>query len=254
MDFIYSCHTDIGTAREVNQDSLVIKSATHGAHRFLLAAVCDGVGGLSRGEATSRKTAEMVSEWFDYELPQIADKLDEALVSCRCRLLINEINREVYYEALRRRDASGSTLSMLLAWDYHYLVCHVGDSRVYEITGTQRVLTTDHSWVAREMGLGHITPQEAANHPRKNVILKCIGAKEEIQPDLFGGRISGPTMFVLCTDGFWHYIRAGEWVQYLSPASVRDEGELGRRLYYLTEQVKVRGETDNITAVAIAVY
>ncbi|MDO5346508.1 MAG: protein phosphatase 2C domain-containing protein [Lachnospiraceae bacterium] len=254
MKFIYSCHTDIGTMREVNQDALVIKNIRQRGHTVLLAAICDGVGGLNQGEVTSRKTAEMLSDWFDYELPQImaSDRMDEIIVY-RYRQVIADINKEIYFGNMRSRISSGTTLSTLLLWDYHYLIGHVGDSRIYSIGEYPRLLTRDHSWVEQEIRLGHMTAEEAAEDSRRNVILKCIGADQDVEPDMLEGNVEEPMVFLLCTDGFWHYVRVSEWMQYFSPEVAASENVLSSHLYYMTEQVKRRGETDNITAIAIRI-
>ena len=71
MHFSYAYHTDVGTTREVNQDALVIKTWNQSGNSVFLGAVCDGLGGLARGEEASRRAAVMLSEWFDQELVQL---------------------------------------------------------------------------------------------------------------------------------------------------------------------------------------
>lgn len=254
MKFVYSCQTDIGAARSVNQDSLVIKSLNFHGHTVLMAAVCDGVGGLRQGELTSRKAAEMLSMWFDFELPQIIGHSNTRnMMYCRCKQLFADINKEIYYGNLRAGVSSGTTVSMILLWDYQYLIGHVGDSRIYEITGQMRQLTTDHSFLAREVALGHMTLEEAALDSRQNVILKCMGTEADVEPDLLMGTVSEPAVFLLCTDGFWHYMEPKAWAACLSPQMISGEKQLGELLYQMTECVKNKGETDNITVIAIDV-
>lgn len=255
MQYIYSCQTDVGTVRENNQDSLVVKSLNLGNHRVAFAAVCDGVGGLSHGERASRTSVEMLSSWFDYELPQILTQSPaEPVLRHRFRKLLLEINREIYHGNLRNGVSSATTLTALLLWDYHYLAGHVGDSRIYKIDHQVQQLTRDHSWVAQEVAGGRMTADQAAADARQNIILKCMGAEPEVEPDVFEGHIWDKTVFVLCTDGFWHYMDAGEWLQRFSPMVIREEKHLAENLYYMAEQVKQRGESDNITAIAIDVF
>lgn len=254
MRFTYSCRTDKGTVRENNQDSLVVKSAAMGASRVALAAVCDGVGGLSRGEEASRKAAELLSAWFDYELPQIMGESGaDRLMPRRLRQLVKEINQEIYCANCRSHISSATTLTAVLLWDYRYLIAHIGDSRVYRIGRQARQMTQDHSWVAQEVAMGRMTREEARKSDRQNVILKCIGAEEEAEPDILEGHIQEETVFLLCTDGFWRLVEEPEWNAFFSPAAAR-EGNLTEHLYYMTEAVKRRGESDNITAVAIRVF
>lgn len=256
MKYIYSCQTDIGTVRNTNQDSLLVKSINHHSQMVLLAAVCDGVGGLSKGEAASRKAADMLAAWADFELPQILPQKNfEKILRYRFCQIISDINREVFFCNQRSGISSGTTLTALLLWDYHYLIGHVGDSRIYSITAGQTCqLTPDHSWVAQEVEAGRMTKEQALMDPRQNVILKCIGANAEVQPYLETGDIHEPAVMLLCTDGFWHHVKDKEWREYFSPLRITGENALSENLFNIVEQVKYRGETDNITAIAIQVF
>lgn len=255
MRFIYSCQTDVGAIRKENQDSLVVKSLNTCDHVVLFAAVCDGVGGLNQGEITSRRAAEILSDWFDYELPQIMrqPQLEEVL-HYRFRQLISDLNREIYYSNYRSGISSATTLSAILLWDYHYLIGHVGDSRIYEINRQAVQLTQDHSWVAQEVAKGHMSLEEASQDSRQNVIIKCIGMEPDVNADFLDGKICEPTVILLCTDGFWHHVAWNEWERWFSPIAVHNEKQLTENLYYIADQVKCRGESDNITAIAIHVF
>lgn len=255
MKYFYSCHTDIGTVREVNQDSLVIKSLNQPGHSLLLAAVCDGVGGLSQGEVASRRTAELVSCWFDFELPQIlGNGREEETFLNRLRQLVLDINQEIYIHGQTYGVSNGTTLTLLLLWNYRFFIAHVGDSRIYEIGQQVYQMTPDHTWVAREVALGHMTREQARHDARQNIVLQCIGGDREVEPWICSGWIQGNVSYLLCTDGFWHCLDDEEFLRSLSPSRLLNETVIGKNLLYMTEQVKRRGETDNITAIAIHVY
>lgn len=255
MKFVYSCQTDRGTVRPVNQDALLVKHVNAGGHMVLLAAVCDGVGGLSCGELASGRAAQLLASWADYELPGILEQeRAEELLRHRFRQLLLDINKEIFFENQRNGRVSGTTLTALLLWDYCYLAGHVGDSRLYAIGRRTVQLSQDHSWVAREVAAGRMTREEAGRDSRQNVILKCMGAEAEIVPQMIEGRIREPVVFLLCTDGFWHHIREEEWRHCFSPAQITGENCLGERLSRLIYEVKCRGEQDNITAAAVYVF
>lgn len=255
MKYLYSCQTDIGATRSVNQDALVIKCREYSGRRILMAAVCDGVGGLKQGEVTSRRTAELLSQWFDYELPQLMARGDiQGALRFRIQSFITDMNQRIYYEDRSRGISSGTTLSLLLIWEQQYLICQVGDSRIYCIDQETRQLTRDQSLIQREIENGRLTKSQAASDPRRNVILQCIGAREELQPDFYEGYISRESVFILCTDGFWHYMADGEWIENFSPAAVKHEQQLYQSLTRLIRCMIGRGEMDNITAVAVKVY
>ena len=253
MNFFYSYQTDRGTVRASNQDSLMVKVIQSAGSQAFLAAVCDGVGGLAQGEITSRKTVEMLGRWAEYELPGLlTDVADGKVLKKRLQHLIQDINREIYFDNRSGGISSGTTMTALILCEDRYWAAHVGDSRLYAVTEDGAVrLTEDHSWVEEEVLAGRMTREEAEHSPRKNVILKCIGASGEISPQILEGKAEKDTIFVLCSDGFWHDITAKEWAEVFAPENNLESRSLGQNLQWMADQVKARGESDNITAVAV---
>ena len=246
MNFHYFCHTDQGNVREKNEDALLVKCGRFSGENCLIACVCDGVGGLEQGEMASFCAVKILSDWFDMELPQL--EFSERIIKKRLQVLIESINSEIYYHNKVSGIKSGTTFSCILFRADRYTVCHIGDSRIYRIGSTAGQLTEDHSWIAREVREGRMTEAEAEADQRKNVILKCLGAGPEIEADIFSGQINAPSVFLLCSDGFWHYLTKPEIEKFLSPDNFR-EGTLRE----LAEADKRRGETDNISAVAVRI-
>ena len=254
MKYQYSYQTDKGNVRVSNQDSLLVTGVRSKHGQALLAAVCDGVGGLSGGEQTSRLTAELLQKWAEYELPQIlAQEECKKLMEYRFGQLIQEINKEVYYTNQQKGIVSGTTLSAMIVWDNHYVTGHVGDSRIYRIRNEVTQITTDHSLVAFELAAGRITPEEAKKDSRQNVITQSIGTSLKITPEIQSGTFSEKQVFVLCTDGFWHLIETGEWLACFSPDTACEAEQLKQQIALLVQRVREKGERDNITAIAIYV-
>lgn len=81
----------------------------------------------------------------------------------------------------------GTTVTAILLTENRYYIINVGDTRAYEISDNVTVMTRDHSVVAREIEQGIITPEQAKNDVRRSVLLQCIGASEEVYPDMFWG-------------------------------------------------------------------
>lgn len=81
----------------------------------------------------------------------------------------------------------GTTVTAILLTKNRYYIINVGDTRAYEISDNVTVMTRDHSVVAREIEQGIITPEQAKNDVRRSVLLQCIGASEEVYPDMFLG-------------------------------------------------------------------
>lgn len=252
MRYQYSYQTDKGNFRVSNQDSLLVTGIRTEYGLALLAAVCDGVGGLLVGEETSRQTAELLKKWTEYELPLILVQKDcRKLMEYRFEQLVQAINKEIYYANQQKGIVSGTTLSAMLLWDNHYVIGHVGDSRIYRIRKDVTQMTTDHSLVACEVAAGRITQEEAKQDPRQNVITQSIGNSLKINPEIKSGSLSENQIFVLCTDGFWHLMETEEWLSFFSPDILRESEQLKKQISHLIERARERGEKDNITAIAV---
>jgi serine/threonine protein phosphatase PrpC len=250
MQFFYSCYTDVGTRKKVNQDACVVKAFKKQGKTYLLAVICDGVGGLQSGEVASANAVREFSEWFDYELPLLVEDeepLDEVLFQ-RWNVLINKINENLLDYGNRRKERVGTTLSGILFVGCKYYIAHVGDSRIYIMDPCLKQLTEDQTLVAKEVREGRLTEEQAKTDPRKNVILQCVGSMKRVVPDFQKGSFVGDATFLLCTDGFRHKISDEEIISSLG--SVPPE-EMKNHLYHLTETVKDRGEKDNITSILI---
>ncbi|MBU9724262.1 MULTISPECIES: PP2C family protein-serine/threonine phosphatase [Bacillaceae] len=114
-------------------------------------------------------------------------------------------------------------------------------------------LTKDQTFVAREVERGNLTPQEAKTHPRRNVLLQCVGASDAIQVDLTSGQVEPGSLYVLCSDGFSNLLEPEEIGQQLEPGQLQTNSELKQQLVHLVETVKQRNETDNISALAVKI-
>src|SRR5204863_1120263 len=94
---------------------------------------------------------------------------------------------------------------------------HVGDSRLYKLTPDGHLFreTEDHSIVEEEVRAGRMTPEQAANHPSKNVISRALGAEETVEVDLKTIEVDQGTSFLLCSDGITRHIPDHELRQIL---------------------------------------
>lgn len=252
MKFLTAYHTDVGLRKKTNQDSLLIMQAETGVGPALLASVCDGMGGLAKGEVASAVMVRGLSAWFREKLPTLLaeglteDRLwaswDEMVHAAANR--IDEYGASIHVEM-------GTTAAVLLVVGERYYILNVGDSRVYAITNQVNQLTKDQTYVQREIDMGRMTPEQAARDPQRNVLLQCIGVIKVIQPDYFSGRVAPGQSFLLCCDGFRHVISNQEIYQSLNPRTAADERTMQANLAQLTELNKRRREMDNITAVLI---
>ncbi|MGH9800613.1 MAG: protein phosphatase 2C domain-containing protein, partial [Blastocatellia bacterium] len=105
-------------------------------------------------------------------------------------------------------DGMATTLAMATVKGNRAIVAHVGDSRVYRCDARGLVqLTDDHSEVNEAVKQGFLTPEQAENHPRRNVISRAIGADSEVEPEIREIEVDETTTLLLCSDGITRHIR-----------------------------------------------
>lgn len=243
MHFAVAAGTDIGRVRKGNEDSFY---ADANEYRGLF-IVADGMGGHAAGEIASQMSVEVISSDLE-ELNDLesADALDTVSRSLR------HANRTVYERSARERDKSGmgSTASVLALADEHYVIGHLGDSRIYLLReGELRQLTHDHSVVQEQLDAGLLTPEEARNHKQGNIITRCVGMGWDVEPDVIEGDVRQGDIFLLASDGLTGMVDDTRLKQLLSsrvaPARIVDA---------LIAEANARGGVDNITAVIVRVH
>src|SRR2546423_9003105 len=237
-----AARTDGGRIRKGNEDSL---QASANPYRELF-IVADGMGGHAAGEVASEMSVEMVShELADLNDLQSADAFDRVANALRAA------NRSVYERTRTERDklGMGSTVSALLLSESRFLVGHVGDSRIYLVRdGQLRQLTKDHSLVQEQVDAGLLTPEQARRHPQSNVITRCIGMADDIDPDVFDGEARVGDSFLLASDGLTGMVDDRR-IQQLLLSRAKPE----RIVDALIQEANVNGGNDNITAVVVRV-
>lgn len=251
MRYKATADTDIGISKNTNQDSVLIKHASTEVGEVLLAVVCDGMGGLEKGELASATVIRAFSKWFDEELPFELESVDMQVIGAKWSLLLKEINVQIMeYSKAHRIDGVGTTFSGILFVDDQYVIGHVGDTRVYHISSSLTQLTTDQTFVAREISRGTLTPEQAKTDKRRNMLLQCIGASRVVEPQIICGSAEKGA-YMLCSDGFRHEISESEIYESLNPINLMNKDAMHSNAKYLIEQAKRREEKDNISVILI---
>ena len=252
MTFVTATCTDIGIKKKTNQDSMLVMEADTDFGPVLLAAICDGMGGLAKGEVASAEAVRALAEWFQREFPPILyDGMDEQRLHDSLLDLIQDTNDLISDYGSSMGINLGTTIVALLIANGNYYAVNVGDSRVYRIEDAIEQISHDQTVVQREIDQGRLTPEDAAVDPRRSVLLQCAGASPEVIPDFYRGAISGRENFLLCCDGFRHVISESEFFEGLNPAVAATEQQMTDNLKYFVDTNKYRQETDNISAILI---
>ena len=246
--------TDVGLKRRTNQDSFAIQEK--GA--YLLAVVCDGVGGANGGEIASGTAVKVFCQSVRSSLSEPDVFSDSRRVEDIMNQAAAEANAEVFRKAQEdpELEGMGTTLVAALVHGQDVFVINVGDSRLYALEkgGVLRQVTKDHSFVQYLINRGLITPEEAKTHPNRNIILQSLGNTEEVQPDIFLLKRGEFRQLLLCSDGLYNMI---EPTELYAVASGTDAGRkhpprVRRRVADLIRLANRGGGPDNITAVLIA--
>jgi protein phosphatase len=225
--------------RPLNEDALL-----HDRERSIF-AVADGVGGAEAGEVASQTAIEVLDEAFRHQV-------DGADVEDLMELAIQRANASIHQMAQEHAKFSmmATTIVALHLKGNIATFGHVGDSRLYRLTpdGQLHRETEDHSIVEEEVRAGRMTPEQAANHPSKNVISRALGAEQGVEVDMKTMEVEEGTEFLLCTDGITRHVSDNELRQLMVISNNLDElcDELKRRCYE-------RGAEDNLTVVAVRV-
>lgn len=251
MRFCSAYYSDIGR-KESNQDSLLLLQRTQPqGDEILLAVVCDGVGGLQRGERASAEVTAAFRDWFFCQIEDLYQQQQPltALFNDWDKLL-RSLHWLLKEEAEESGLRSGTTVEAVLFMKGRYYICHVGDCRTYLRSDTLTQLTTDHTVVQRELSEGKLTPQQAQRDPRQSLLLQCVGAGREPEPEYLFGEVQPRQTFLLCCDGFRRRVTEEE-LRRACRYSAR-EPKLRSALERVAGLCKQRKEPDNITAILVS--
>lgn len=238
--FRFEARSDTGLKRSKNDDS--------GYGGRFLAVVADGMGGHVGGDVASATTVLNLTplDHPDFEdgtgSVYLADEIQSA------NLIINELAANDPQLA-----GMGTTCTALLIDGDCIEFAHIGDSRAYRLRpgadGEFEQISTDHTFVQRLLNEGRITPQEAENHPHKNVIMRVLGdvdASPELELKTLDA-IPGER-WVLSSDGLDAVVSLAEIEQVMR--STDDLSEIADTLIAMTLE---RGAPDNVTVVSLQV-
>lgn len=255
MNFLISATTDIGTTKSTNQDSLSVKILNTAQGRMAFAILCDGMGGLDKGEVASASVVHAFDRWVREQLPALASApIQDYEIRAQWEKIITEQNNLIKVYGARQGVRLGTTAVVMLITESRYYILNVGDSRAYELSDNIYQLTTDQTFIAREIALGNMTEEEAAHDARRSVLLQCVGASDVVYPEMFFGDTKENAVYMLCSDGFRHEITPQEIFEKFQPAALLDNNMMSVNATALIELNKARQERDNISVALVRTF
>jgi protein phosphatase len=243
--------TNVGMKRAHNEDSFYLPESER------LAIVADGMGGHASGEVASRMAVDTIAGFFKatQEEQQMTwpFKMDRGHRYDVNRMVtaIKLANLKIHEQAQKdpRCHGMGTTVVSTLFLDDAIVVGHVGDSRLYRRReGLFEQITEDHSLLNDYIKMKHLTPEEIAAFPHKNVIVRALGMKDTVQVDVHVDSPRLGDVYMLCSDGLSGMITDAQLTDLIS--AERDLDVLCERMITMANK---NGGLDNITVVAVRI-
>lgn len=234
--FLIAKATDVGVARQVNEDSMTVFESPNGQ----VLAVCDGMGGQAAGDVASQLAVSIIESILT---DNVFDDPDDAIRRSIMAANQGVLNRTAQNPEL---EGMGSTCAMLIIKNGRVHCGWVGDSRIYYISNhTIRQISHDQSYVQQLVDSGQITKAEAVNHPQKNEITNCIGLQGMAEPETVAVPIMPEpgSVFLLCSDGLSSMVDEARIERVISSSDMSLQQKADR----LIEMANNAGGLDNIT-------
>lgn len=255
MNFLISASTDTGLVKKNNEDSLLVKRIRTNQGNMVLAVVCDGMGGLAKGEVASASVIRAFNEWLYNNLPSLCNyPIEDKTLFEEWREIVIHQNEKIMNYGKQRGVNLGTTVVAMLITEEKYFVMNVGDSRAYEISDSLCLLTHDQTVVANEVQAGRMTEEEAENDPRSHVLLQCVGASNTVEPEFVCGSVRQDAVYMLCSDGFRHTLSPEEIFENLGAAQMTAPEIMKTHEVALIRLAMDRQEKDNISVVSVRTY
>lgn len=243
--------SDKGYVKKINQDNILVKIGEDDFGEFGLFAVADGMGGLADGHIASSIVIERLRKWWTDELAMFLGGPDISLyrISDSLTTVINNANYQVLQYGESKGEKLGTTLSMIFIFRNNYIVKHIGDSRIYLIEDSLKLITEDHSWVAEQVNANIMTLDEAESHKNRNALTRCIGISDTIDIFECTGEISNNSGIILCSDGLHKLVDDYTIYNVINRYIKKDSIKLQNSAIELLDLVKKNGAIDNVSII-----
>jgi protein phosphatase len=241
--------SDVGRIRTNNEDNFGYDC------RYGIFLGCDGMGGAAAGDVPSKLAVDTILNYYR-QPPKTGEheSIGEAPVDASPRAValhsaIHLANQAVFSES--QKDSShagmGATIVAVAAQDALVSFAHVGDSRIYLIrSGTIQQLTNDHSLVMEQVRRGIISMEDAQRVDYQNIVIKALGAKANVEPDLDEMPAMEGDILLLCSDGLNRHVTDRQILSITTK-----NRDLAASAGELIEAAKADGGTDNITVLLL---
>lgn len=229
--------THAGRVRMVNEDSLLVDE------QLGLFIVADGLGGHNAGDVASsiavQEIARRIREGLAAGRNPVAVLQQSVTAANDVILTLSDENPE--WESM------GTTVVVALFNADHFLLCHVGDSRIYSIgQDGATLLTTDHTFVEEWVRAGTITRDEARNHVARHGLTMALGVDGDVEPVLGCLPWRNNGCMLLCSDGLTEMLD-----EQTVAMIVQDSPDPDQACRMLVDRANAEGGIDNVTVILV---
>ena len=241
MNRVLSIYPPVGFTRQGRRDNnedYVVPGVGKATPADRLFVVCDGVGGAQRGELASLLAGETI---MAYARNNPAAAVDSSFIRAALLTVEEAFDRAIADESDSHLAGMSTTLTLLSLHEHGVTIAHIGDSRVYHIReGEILHQTDDHSLVNELVRSGQISPEEAATHPRRNVITRAIqGSVNPTSATVYVTQDVAPDdYFFLCTDGVLECISNEDLLETLQHPTLNDRQKVDDMLDRCDEKAR----------------
>ena len=235
MEYYYL--TDVGKVRDHNEDSVVI---VENYNKEILLAVADGMGGHNAGEVASSIAITHLGKRFK-EVASVGNKEDAINW---LQETVSEINVLIYKYTEEHPESTGmgTTLVTAILTNNFLLIGNIGDSSGFVVKNKKlHKITTDHTLVNLLVKSGELTEEEAKDHPKKNVLMKALGAITNVEMDIFDVEKDVDGIF-LCSDGVTNMLEPT-----IIEKVINDKSDVEEKVKKIIFKCNNRGGNDNIS-------
>lgn len=230
MRYLWATATHQGMVRDQNEDTVYPKSSGESDDEVLV-IVADGMGGHVAGEVASRLAVNAAAS---------NDLGATDRVAAGNRAIREEVARDPGLEGM------GTTMTLLEIEDDVATIGHIGDSRAYLLRdGELRQLTEDHTVAAEYVAQGQLSPEEAANHPQRHMLVRTLGLTRFVNVDEVKADLAAGDRILLCSDGLTEMVKDDQIAQTLG------EGTPDEVVWALVEMANKAGGVDNISVAVV---
>lgn len=253
---VFGQSSDVGMVRSNNQDSVLTIFASQGNTDqivdFGLFIVADGMGGHHDGEKASAIASRVLAQ-------HVSDKVFLPMLNSNDVIDIDHLTTtEILTEAVKHANEvvvkkipeGGTTVTAAAVLGDLAHIVHVGDSRAYLVSASlgMEQITRDHSLVQRLIELDQLTPEEAAQHPQKNVLYRALGQSDSLEVDTATRRLPAESFLLLCSDGLWNMVAEEDVLDIILNSETPQEA--CDRLVVAANEC---GGSDNISAIVLQI-